>query len=66
MPCTAFAYMSVMTYFDTTSAALRVEEPGQPGARARKEKEEGPMRGMEFELDHVLILPPPSTTPGMF
>ena len=34
MPLTAFAYMSVMMYFDTTSAALAIDGPGQPGARA--------------------------------
>ena len=34
MPCSALAYMSVTMYFDTTSAALRPDGPGQPGARA--------------------------------
>ncbi len=34
MPLTALAYMSVTMYFETTSAALRLDGPGQPGARA--------------------------------
>src|SRR5262245_16304823 len=56
MPCTALAYMSVMMYFDTTSAALRLDGPGQPGARAvRITSRNGAMIGSSFHsacFDH--------------
>src|ERR1043165_5084733 len=59
MPCTAFAYMSVMTYFETTSAALRVDDPGHPGARAvRITSRNGVMIGSSFHsacFDHSRV-----------
>ena len=59
MPCTAFAYMSVMMYFDTTSAALRPEGPGQPGARAvRITSRNGAITGSSFHsacFDHSRV-----------
>src|SRR4029077_296255 len=56
MPCTALAYKSVMMYFDTTSAALRPDGPGHPGARAvRMTSRNGAMTGCSFHtgcFDH--------------
>ena len=57
MPCTAFAYMSVMMYFDMTSAAFRLDGPGQPGARAvRITSLNGAITGSSFQsgcVDHA-------------
>src|SRR5437764_3455605 len=56
MPCTALAYISVMMYLDTTSAALRPEGAGQPGAReVRITSRNGAMTGSSFHtgcFDH--------------
>src|ERR1700754_5076418 len=34
MPCTALAYMSVMMYLESTSAAFAFDGPAKPGVRA--------------------------------
>src|SRR5579884_3306538 len=56
MPCTAFAYISVMMYLETTSAALRPEGPGHPGAReVRITSRNGAMTGSSLQtlcVDH--------------
>src|SRR4051794_16912019 len=59
MPCTALAYRSVTMYFDTTSAALRPDGPGHPGARAvRITSRNGAMIGSSFHtgcFDHSRV-----------
>src|SRR5882762_1580410 len=59
MPCTALAYMSVTMYLETTSAALRPDGAGQPGARAaRITSRNGAMIGSSLQtacFDHSFV-----------